>query len=218
MINIIAAFLYKGKKLSVLKITFMLLCIVFTCACAELVKPNIKSDIKLYKEGEYSLDLNHASLLFKVNHMGFSDYVGRFNVFDASLSFDPANLDDASLSAVIDMKSIDLPDDSFENSLRGDKWFNVEVYPKALFRTTSVSYIDGNRMGFNGELTFLGKTNPITIDVVFNGGAFNFLTQKYTIGFSAKAEFLRSDYGLDRYVPTIGDKVAIEVNAEFQKD
>ena len=41
--------------------------------------------------GSYKLDREHASLIFRVNHLGFSNYTARFKRFDATLEFDPKN-------------------------------------------------------------------------------------------------------------------------------
>ena len=185
--------------------------------CAKLLKPRIKTELVALKSGDYQLDQAHASLVFKVDHMGFSKFVGRFNQFDASLNFDPKVPEQTKLNAIINMDSIDLVDDDFETVLQGRKWFNTAVYPQAEFSTSEVVSIKGNTLIFSGMLTFLGVTKPINIEVNFNGGATNMLTQKYTLGFSAKASFLRSDFGLTRYIPTVGDAIDIEVHAEFQK-
>jgi hypothetical protein len=60
-----------------------------------------------------------TALLFKINHMGFSSYVGRFNEFDVSLNFDPNNIESSSIEAVIDMRSIDVNNPAFAIPLLG---------------------------------------------------------------------------------------------------
>src|SRR5690606_20201719 len=57
--------------------------------------------------GAYTLDKAHASLIFKVNHLGFSNYTARFKRFDAKLQFDPANLPASKLTATVDVKSLE---------------------------------------------------------------------------------------------------------------
>ena len=41
--------------------------------------------------GAYTLDLTHGRLIFKVSHLGFSNYTAFFRDFSADLAFDPAN-------------------------------------------------------------------------------------------------------------------------------
>ncbi len=190
----------------------------FLNGCASLLKPELETELVELKAGQYTLDKNHATLLFKIDHMGFSKFVGRFNDFDATLDFDADNVANSRLEAVVNMASVDVNNGNFEETLRGNEWFNTQAYPQAFFKTTGVKNISGSSADFEGELTFLGVTKPIIIRVHFNGGATNLLTYKYTIGFSATSTFKRSDFGLDRYIPTVGDEIELEVHAEFQKN
>ncbi|MGV8835118.1 YceI family protein [Cellvibrio sp.] len=194
---------------------FILLLLV---SCGTLIKPNVKTGIVQLEKGSYQLDQTHVTVLFKINHMGLSTFVGRFNKVDATLEFDPANIAAAKLSAIIDVASIDTNNPNLEETLRGSSWLDTEKYPQAFFKTTSVNLLDQNSAVFAGELTLHGVTAPIDLTVTFNGGANNMLTGFYTLGFSATSTFNRSTFGVDYLVPAIGDAVAIEVFAEFQKN
>ncbi len=186
-------------------------------SCGTLIKPNVKTGIVQLEKGSYKLDQTHVTVLFKINHMGLSTFVGRFNKVDASLEFDPNNIAAAKLSAVIDVASLDANNPDLEETLRGGSWLDTEKYPQAFFKTTSVSVLDQNSAVFTGELTLHGVTAPINLTVTFNGGANNMLTGFYTLGFSATSTFSRSTFGVDYLIPAIGDAVAIEVFAEFQQ-
>src|SRR5262245_44940136 len=72
--------------------------------------------------GAYTLDKAHASLTFKVLHMGFSNYTAQFKSFDAQLQFDPKNMTAANVSVTIDPKSMDLnaPPAGFLEELTGE--------------------------------------------------------------------------------------------------
>lgn len=185
--------------------------------CVSLITPRVKTELVEIREGQYELDSDHAALLFKVDHLGLSTFVGRFEKFDATLDFDPENMSASRLEAVIDMASINVNNPEFASTIKGGDWFNIESYPQAIYRTQSVGKVDGNRVEYIGELTFLGKTNPVVIWVTFRGGAMNMLTGRYTLGFSASGEFKRSDFGLDNYIPAVGDLIELEIHAEFQR-
>lgn len=200
------------------KLTIIILLVGLLNACASLLKPELETELVELKAGQYTIDKNHATVLFKIDHMGFSKFIGRFNDFDATLDFDADNIANSRLEAVVNMASVDVNNQNFEETLRGAGWFNTRAYPQAFFKTTSVKNISDGSADFEGDLTFLGVTRPITISVYFNGGATNFLTYKYTIGFSATSTFKRSEFGLDRYIPTVGDEIELEVHAEFQKN
>lgn len=185
--------------------------------CGSLIKPNVKTGIAQLEKGSYKLDQTHVAVLFKINHMGLSTFVGRFNKVDATLEFDPNNIAAARLSAIIDVTSIDVNNLDLEETLRGSNWFDTKKYPQAFFKTTSVSVIDQNSARFTGDLSLHGITAPIELTVTFNGGANNMLTGFYTLGFSATGDLSRSAFGIDYLVPAIGDQVALEVFAEFQQ-
>lgn len=186
-------------------------------SCGTLINPNVKTGIVQLEKGSYKLDQTHVAVLFKINHMGLSTFVGRFNKVDATLEFDPNNIAAAKLSAVIDVTSLDANNRDLEETLHGSSWLDTEKYPQAFFKTTSVSVLDQNSAVFSGELTLHGVTAPINLTVTFNGGANNMLTGFYTLGFSATSTFNRSTFGVDYLIPAIGDAVAIEVFAEFQQ-
>lgn len=176
---------------------------------------NQTTELSALPEGAYRLDPQHATILFKIDHLGFSKLIGRFDRFDATLDFDPQQPQAARLVAVIDPASIDLNVAAFEQDLRGSGWLDVERYPEARFesRTIAISGDDTGRV--TGDLTLHGVIAPVTLDVTFNGGGDDLLTGAYTLGFAARGSLLRSAFGLGAYAPAIGDEVLLEIHAEF---
>ena len=167
--------------------------------------------------GAYRLDPEHASLLFKVDHFGFSQLVGRFDRFEGSLHFDPKQPQAARLSVLVDTASIDLNLPKFEQDLRGPDWLDVAQFPQARFESRTIT-ITGEKTGrVTGDLTLHGVTAPVTLEVTFNGGADSLLTGRYTLGFAASGTLLRSTFGLGAYAPAVGDQVTLEIHAEFQR-
>lgn len=198
-------------------LSIILICSVFLVSCDRLLTPDFNTDITELRGGAYVLDPDHATLLWKINHLGFSTFIGRFDSFDATLDFDPENVEAASVEVIIDTASLDINNAEFADELRGDNWFNVEQFPQAVFRTTSfVEAVDEDTFIFTGDLTLLGVTAPLNLEVNFHGGGRNFLTRSYTLGFSGAASFLRSDYGLDRFTSFgVGDEIDLEIHVEF---
>lgn len=194
---------------------FVLAVLSSMSGCIQWVTPRVQSELVAIKPGEYVLDKNHSTLLFKINHLGFSTFVGRFNRIDASLNINPEDLSSAHLEAVIDMASVDVNNSDFEATLRSRFWFDTAQYPQAYFKTQAVTLIDENHARFSGVLRFMGEEQKIDLEVTLVGSGFNLLTQKYTLGFEAKTHFKRSDFGVDQYIPAVGDDVYLEVHAEF---
>ena len=191
----------------------------FLVSCDRLLTPDFNNDITEIRSGAYTLDKDHASLSWKVNHLGFSTFIGRFNAFEASLDFDPENIEAAALEVVIDTTSLDINNQEFADELKGDNWFDIETFPQAVYRTTGlVESVDEDTFVFAGELTLLGVTNPVNLEVNFHGGGRNFLTRSYTLGFSANTSFIRSEFGLDRFTSFgVGDEIELEIHVEFME-
>ena len=185
--------------------------------CSRILTPDQTTEVTEVRAGQYVLDPNHASLIWKLNHLGFSTFIGSFNDFEASLDFDPEDIENASLEVVISTASLDVDIPEFEEELRGDNWFDVGVFPQAVYRTTSfLESIDEDTFLFAGDLTLLGTTAPVNLEVNFHGGGRNFLTRSYTVGVSGSAKFNRSDFGLDRFTSFgVGDEIDLEIHVEF---
>ncbi len=201
------------------RLSFILTCAAALAGCDRLLTPDQTNEITELRGGAYTLDANHAALMFKLNHLGFSTFLGRFTEFDATLDFDPENIEAANLEVIIEMGSIDVNLPEFEEELRGDNWLDVEAYPQASYRTTGfVGETGENSYTYAGELTFHGVTAPVELNVNFHGGGRNFLTRSYTLGFSASSTFLRSEFGVDRFTSFgVGDEIELEVHVEFME-
>ena len=168
-------------------------------------------------EGNYRLDPDHATVMFRVNHLGFSTYVGRFNTASASLNFNPAAPEASSLDVTIDIASIDTPSDKLDDILKGDGWFDAARFPTARFVSRIITVTGQDRGTVLGDLTLHGITRAVELSVTFNGGANNLLTGKHTLGFAAIGMLKRSEFGISSLSPAIGEEVELEIHAEFQR-
>lgn len=174
--------------------------------------------------GDYKLDPSHASLEFKVSHMGFSHYTARFTDFDASLKFDPAHPENSSVEATIDPKSLALnaPPAGFKDELTGKSWLDAAQFPAITFRSTKVEVSGANTARITGDFTLHGVTKPVVLEATFNGGyAGHPMDPHARIGFSAHGVFKRSEFGIGFGVPAPGstmgvsDEVEVLIDAEF---
>ena len=165
--------------------------------CVSLLTPSVSSSVEALRAGQYSLDKSHATLLFKIEHFGLSQYVGRFNDFDASLEFNPDDLENTKLEAIIEMGSLDINHESLTKQLLSSKWFDQENHPQAKLTSTSLRQVGESDFELDANLEWRGTTKPLVLQVRFNGGANNLLTRKYTLGFHASGSFSRSDFGVD---------------------
>lgn len=201
-----------------LRCSILFLLSAVLASCVSLLTPKVEVELAELRSGQYSLDKSHASLIFKISHMGLSSYVGRFNDFDATLDFDPNDMANAKLDAIVEIASLDINAPGLKENLMGGTWFDQSRYPQAKFSTLAVTPLDDSEFEFVGNLDWRGVVKPVSFIVTFHGGADNFLTGKYTLGFSAKGSFKRSDFGMGAYIPTVGDEIQIETHAEFQRN
>lgn len=186
-------------------------------ACAKLITPNPETQLSELRSGNYRIDPRHTRVLFKIQHMNLSTFVGRFNRVEASLNFDPDNLQHSSLDARVASASVDVNDADFAELIRGSDWLQAERFPEIRFTSERVLSKGGQLLEVQGQLSLLGVTRPLVLEVIFHGGALNMLTSRYTLGFTARGRFRRSDFGLDRYIPAVGDQIELEIYGEFQR-
>jgi polyisoprenoid-binding protein YceI len=165
--------------------------------------------------GRYVLEKSHAKLLWSVDHMGFSDYYGRFDAFDATLTLDPKAPAKSVLTVTIDMASVDSDITALDDTLKGPQWLDAAKFPTATFRSTGVTPAGAGRARVAGLLTLHGVTKPVTLDVRLHGAGMNPLAKAETIGFDATATIRRSEFGVATFLPAIADAVKLTISAEF---
>jgi len=212
----ITATLWRGA--AVVLVTAMLF--VASHARSAPIKP-VRTDAP---SGSYTLDKAHATLHFRVNHIGFSNYTAAFKRFDVKLELDTSNPAASKVSATIDPGSLDLPSPpaGFLDTLLGAKWLDAVRFPAITFQSSKVELTAPSKARIHGNLTLHGIKRPVALDATFNGGyAGHPLDPQARIGFSARGSLKRSEFGVAEGVPPPGttmgvsDNVEIIIEAEF---
>lgn len=169
--------------------------------------------------GTWTIDPAHSSVEFVVRHMGLSKVRGRFGTFSAQLVVG-ADLASSVLTAEVDMSSVSTNNDDRDAHLRSTDFFSADDHPTMAFRSTAIEGA-GEEWAVTGELTINGVTRPVTFDVEFHGTETFPFDQAVHAGFSGVTSISRKDFGVEFDVPLggdkvmIGDKVAIELEAQF---
>lgn len=172
----------------------------------------------------FSLDPSHATLIFSVGHLGFSNFTANFDTFEGTLTLDPAAPQDAALSVTINVSSLDLPTPplGFKEELLGPNFFDVDRFPQITFDSTAVTLTGERTADVTGDLTLRGVTRPMTLAVTFNGNSEAGQFEPWVrAGFSARGELSRSAFGMDYGVPpegsTLGvfDRVSVLIETEW---
>ena len=162
----------------------------------------------------YAFDKVHTQVMFSVSHLGFSFSTGSFTTFDGGFTFDEAKPENSTVNVTIDTDSITLHDDKWEEHMKSEDFFNVAAFPTMTFKSTLAEKTGDNTGRLTGDLTLLGVTKPVTLDVIFNKGAVHPYTKQYVAGFSATGTLKRSDFGMVYGLPGIGDEVNITLEVE----
>ena len=167
---------------------------------------------------KYALDPMHTFVVFKISDLGYADVVGWFTAVSGELTFDPADVSKSALNVTIKTTSIDTHFAQRNKDLMSPDFLNVAEFPEMKFKSTSIEKTGDKTGKVTGELTLLGVTKPVTMDVTFNKLAPNpFNNNKPTAGFKAHTVIRRSDFGMKAEIPNIGDEVDISINSQAPK-
>lgn len=166
--------------------------------------------------GIYAVEPTHTSLVWRVPHFGLSNYTARLTTISGSIEFDAANPTSSTVNVTIDPNSVSTTLPTFDTEIATNA-FHSDQFPTINFVSTNLQ-LTGEKSGtMTGNLTFHGQTKPVSLEVTFNGANVNPFTRKNTLGFSAHGKIKRSDFGVTKWLPFVGDDVEIIVEAEFAK-
>lgn len=186
------------------------------CAATVLALPvGALADLSEVPSGVYTLDSSHGYITFTYSHLGFSNPRVGFNSFDTKLDLDSNNPENSTVEVTIDASSIDSRVEEFNGHLNGSDFFNTTEYPTITFRSTNVEATSENTFDVTGDLTILGTTRPVTLTTTINKAANHPMRNVPTVGVSASARLMRSDWGLGAYVPAVSDEVELSIEMEL---
>lgn len=163
----------------------------------------------------YLLDPTHTTVMFSVNHMGFSKVYGRFDKVEGAFTLDQAAPETSSVVVTIDAASIDTDQAKRDDHLRGKDFFEVATFPRLLFKSTAVKKTGDKTATMTGDLTLHGVTKPVSLSVTLTGTGPHPVDQTKTIaGFSARGVLKRSDFGMNYGAPVLGDEIELIIETE----
>jgi polyisoprenoid-binding protein YceI len=167
---------------------------------------------------KYALDPTHTFVVFKITDLGYSHVIGWFTAVAGDLTFDPADVTKSALNVTIKTASIDTHFAQRNKDLMSPDFLNVAEFPEMTFKSTSIEKTGDKTGKVTGELTLLGVTKPVIMDVTFTKVAPNpFHNNTPTAGFEAHAVIKRSDFGMKAEIPNIGDEVDISIDSQASK-
>jgi polyisoprenoid-binding protein YceI len=162
----------------------------------------------------YRFDKAHTQILFFVDHLGFSKSQGEFHDYDGHFVFDPEDWAKSAVDVRIRTASIDMDDEPWDKHMRSRDFFHVDAYPEMRYRSLEVAKLGESNGRAYGELTLLGVTRPVVLDVTFNKAGKHPKTGDYVAGFSARTTVKRSEFGMNYGLPFVGDEVEVRLEVE----
>jgi polyisoprenoid-binding protein YceI len=169
--------------------------------------------------GRWALDTNHSSVGFSIRHLGVSKVRGRFMNFDVDVVIG-ASLHDTTVTATIDLDSIDTGNVDRDAHVRSADLLDVARRPTLTFRSTRITGA-GDEWTVDGDATIGDVTQPLRLTVelggieTFPGGG------PRHAGFEARGELRRKDFGIDIAMPPgvsgvmLGDAVKIDLDIQL---
>ncbi|MCX7672803.1 MAG: YceI family protein [Thiobacillaceae bacterium] len=165
----------------------------------------------------YSIDSRHTFPVFEVSHLGFSTQRGRFNKVSGKISLD-AKAKKGSVEVEIDAASIDMGLEDWDKHMKNEDFFHVEKYPTMRFQSDKFVFRGDKPVEVHGELTLLGVTKPVKLEVTHFHCGVHPINKKQVCGADLTGRIKRSDFGMTKFLPGIGDDVRLIIPVEAFKE
>jgi len=165
----------------------------------------------------FTIDARHTFPVFEINHLGFSTQRGRFNRSEGKIVLDRA-AGSGSVDIRIDSASIDMGLEDWDKHMRGEDFFHVAQHPYMSFTADRFIFEGDKPVAAEGTLTLLGVAKPVSLKIAgFNCGTHP-INRKALCAADISTTIKRSEWGMKKYLPAIGDEVTIKIPVEAFKD
>lgn len=164
---------------------------------------------------DYQIDTKgaHAYIAFKINHLGFSMVMGRFNTFNGTFQYDENNPAVFSTQVTVDVASVDSNQAERDKHLRGKDFFHVDEYPEASFVSTGYKDQGDGKGTLTGNLTLRGVTKPIILAIEqMESGKDPWGNFRH--GFSGKTTLTLKEFGIPFDLGPKGEEAQLEFSVE----
>jgi len=162
----------------------------------------------------YNFDPMHTYVLWNISHFGFSVQAGKFTMIDGTLIVDAKKPQDSKVNVTIHTDDLVTGIPKLDEHLKSKDFFDVATYPTATFVSNKVVPTGADTGKVYGTLTLHGVSKPVVLDVKMLKIGMNPIKNIKTVGFSATTTIKRSDFGINAYLPNLGDEVTIDIGVE----
>ena len=167
---------------------------------------------------DYVIDTKgaHASINFKIQHLGYSWLTGRFNEFEGKFSYDAAKPEASSVNVTINTDSFDSNHADRDKHIKGEDFLHVSKFAQAKFVSTKVEDLGAGNLKIYGDFTLHGVTNSIVIEADKIGEGKD-PWGGYRAGFEGTTRIALADYGITYNLGPASTYVELELQVEGVK-
>lgn len=179
----------------------------------------LAAPLALAQTSTWKSDPAHSEVDFSIKHMSLANVHGRFGSVAATVVLNEADITKSSVTATIDVSTIDTGVSARDSDLKSESFFDVAKSPTATFTSTSVAK-NGSGLTVNGNLTLRGVTKPVVLEVEGpTGPVQGMMDHKPHSGFSATTTLDRTAFGIGtKYGPPIlGNEVKLTIELDVAK-
>ncbi len=174
--------------------------------------------VAVARAADYRFDIVHSSVVFFVNHDGYSDAIGRLKVARGWFRFNPDDWADSKVVADIGLKGVDMGDAAWDQVVAGTDFLDAKAQPLAHFASTSVEKTGPDTGILYGQLTFRRRTVGVAFPFRLNKRAFTIYGFHSVAGFTGLATLDRRQWGMDAFDSVVGVKVNVLLEIEGIED
>lgn len=167
----------------------------------------------------YEIDPVHASLVFRIKHLGVANFYGMFTEMSGAYDYDAEKPETNRVELTVKTASVSTSNEARDKHLRSADFFDAEQHPEMRFVSREWKKTEDQHYEVTGDLTLLGVTKPVTVKVEFSGEGEGMKGELRT-GFEATFKIRRSEFGMTKYLPIVlGDEVRLILSVEgIRKD
>lgn len=168
----------------------------------------------------YTLDPEHTTVFFTVDHIGYAKTLGLFTKVSGRFMYDAETRELGAVDVTIDAASVQSFNVARDAHLRKADFLDVKKHPAITFTATQGEAVSDTQGTVTGDLTILGRTLPVTLDVTLNKAApYPFGHKRPVLGLSMSTSIKRSDFGMTYGVDNglVGDVVVVQIETEAMR-
>lgn len=166
---------------------------------------------------KYVLDASHSQVVFSYNHLGFSTTYGMFSGFEGEIMFDEADPANSTVSVAMPTKSMFTGWEKRDAHFMSDDFFGATDDDMITFTSTGIEVTGEGTANITGDLTMNDVTKSVVLAANLNQLSEHPMQNKPWAGFNATTKLLRSDFGVDKFAPFVGDEIDVMISLEAMK-